>query len=104
MQNFHPVWLDESFGEVNNDDGRNFITKLRQVINTVNALTDMDECIDFIIDKREEKTFLIVSETFSQIIVPVVQDIYQVSSAYSEIGWRHHFPFSFLIHSFVIDI
>jgi hypothetical protein len=48
VQNFLLLWLDGSIDEKNNDDCRNSITKLRQVVNTVNTFTDADECIDFI--------------------------------------------------------
>ena len=82
VQNFLLVWLDGSIDEDNNDDCRNSITKLRQVVNTVNTFTAVDECIDFITDIKDEKIFMIISGTFSQIIVPVIQDIPQVSSVY----------------------
>jgi Flp pilus assembly protein TadD len=82
VQNFHLVWLDGSIDEDNNDDCRNSITQLRQIINTVNTFIDVDECIDFITDKKEEKTLMMVSGIFSEIIVPVAQEISQVSSIY----------------------
>ncbi len=82
VQNFHLVWLDGSIDEINNDDCRNSITELREVVNTVNKFTDMDECIDFITDIKDEMTFMIISGAFSPIIVPVVEAISQVSSVY----------------------
>src|ERR1700734_1947729 len=82
VQNFLLIWLDGSIDEVNNHDCRNSIIKLRQVVNDVNTFTDIDECVDFITNITQEKSFIIVSETFSQIIVPVVQDIPQVSCVY----------------------
>jgi hypothetical protein len=82
VQNFLLLWLDESIDEKNNDDCRNSITKLRQVVNTVNTFTDANECIDFITDIREETIFIIVSGTFSTAIVPTLQDILQVSCVY----------------------
>src|ERR1700723_1926686 len=82
LQNFHLVWLDESIDEVNNDDCRNSITKLRQVVNTVNTFTDVDECIDFINNIKEEKTFMISSGALGQTTVPVVHDKPQVSVIY----------------------
>src|SRR5271167_4285411 len=82
VQNFHLVWLDGSIDEINNDDCRKSITQLRQVVNNVNTFTDADECIDFIIDIKQEKTFMIVSEALCQMIVPIVQDLSQVSSVY----------------------
>ncbi len=82
VQNFHLVWLDGSIDEVNDDDCRNSITKLRQVVNTVNTFNDVDECIDFVTDMKDEETFMLVSGTCSQVIVPVVQDMSQVRSVY----------------------
>jgi tetratricopeptide (TPR) repeat protein len=82
VQNFLLLWLDGSIDEQNNDDCRNNITKLRQVVNTVKTFTDADECIDFITDIKEENIFIIISGTFSAGIVPVVQDMLQVSCVY----------------------
>src|ERR1700734_572990 len=79
VQNFLLIWLDGSIDEVNNDDRRNSITKLRQVFNDVNTFTDIDECVDFITDIKQETVFMIVSGTFSQIVVSLVQDISQIS-------------------------
>jgi tetratricopeptide (TPR) repeat protein len=80
FQNFHLVWLDESIDETK-DDCRNSITKLQQVVNTVNTFIDYDECIDFITD-IEEKVFMVVSGQFSQTIISIVQDISQVNCVY----------------------
>jgi hypothetical protein len=54
VQNFLLLWLDGSIDEVKNDDCRNSITKLRQVVNTVNTFTNADECIDFINGIKDE--------------------------------------------------
>jgi tetratricopeptide (TPR) repeat protein len=80
VQNFHLVWLDGSIDE-KNDDCRNSIMKLRQVVNTVNTFVDVDECIDFITDIGE-KAFLVISGEFSLSIISVIQAILQVSCAY----------------------
>jgi tetratricopeptide (TPR) repeat protein len=76
VQNFHLVWLDGSMDETN-DDFRNSITKLQQVVNTVNTFVDADACIDFITDRREQ-AFVVISGQFSKTIVSIVQDISQV--------------------------
>ena len=76
------VWLHENIDEVNNKDCRNIIAKLLQVTSNINTFTDADKCVDFITDKNECKTFMIISGTFSRKIVPVLQDISQVSSIY----------------------
>jgi tetratricopeptide (TPR) repeat protein len=82
VQNFLLVWLDAGIDEKNNDDCRNSIAKLRQVIHTVHTFTNADECIDLITDIKEETIFIIVSGTFSTDIVPIVQDMPQVSCVY----------------------
>jgi hypothetical protein len=82
VQNFHLVWLDGSIDEVNSDDCRNSISKLRQVVNTVNTFTDVDECIDFITNTQKERTFMVVSGALDEIIVPIVQEISQVSAIF----------------------
>jgi tetratricopeptide (TPR) repeat protein len=82
VQNFLLLWLDGSIDEKNNEDCRNSITQLRQVVNIVNTFIDADECIDFITDIKEEMIFIIVSGAFSTTIVPIVQDMLQVSCVY----------------------
>ncbi len=82
VQNFHLVWLNGNIDEVNNNDCRNSITKLRQIVNTVNTFIDLDECIDFITDYKEEKASMVISGEFSQIILQIVEDISEVSFIY----------------------
>jgi tetratricopeptide (TPR) repeat protein len=80
VQNFHLVWLDGSFGEVNSDDYHNSISKLREVVNTVNTFTDVNECVDFINSIKKERAFIIFSGFFGQTTVPVVHNKPQVST------------------------
>jgi tetratricopeptide (TPR) repeat protein len=80
VQNFHLVWLDGSIDKTN-DDCRNSIMKLRQVVNTVNMFVDADECIDFITDIKE-KVFMVISGEFSLSIISIIQAIPQVNCVY----------------------
>jgi tetratricopeptide (TPR) repeat protein len=82
VQNFLLVWLDRSIDEETDDDCRHTIIKLRQVVNQINTFTDVDECIDFISDIEDDKIFIIVSGEYSEITVPVLQDILPVSCIY----------------------
>ena len=82
VQNFLLLWLDGSIDEDNNDDCRNSIAKLRQVVNSVNTFTNVDKCIDFIDGIKEERIFMISSGAFGQTTVPVVHDKSQVSTIY----------------------
>ncbi len=89
VQNFHLVWLDGSIDETN-DDCRNSITKLRQVVNAVSTFVDVDECIDFINGIQEERAFVIFSGALGKIAVPMVHDKPQVNTIYIFCGNKGH--------------
>jgi tetratricopeptide (TPR) repeat protein len=82
VQNFHLVWLDKNIDEVNSKDCRNSITKLRQVVNTVNAFTDLGQCVDFINGTEEEEAFVICSGALGETLVRAVHNKPQVSAIY----------------------
>ena len=82
IQDFFLVWLHSSIDNKNDENCRGIITELQQVVNDVVTFTDVDECIDFITDMENLKIFLILSETFVQTIVPVVDKIPQVTFMY----------------------
>src|SRR5689334_7120403 len=82
VQNFLVVWLDENIDEENNTDYQNTITKLREVANSVNTFTNIDECVNFITDIEAEKVFMISSGSLGHAIVPIVHDMAEVSSIY----------------------
>ena len=81
IQNFHLVWLDSRISETD-DDYRNCIQKLKQVVNTVNKFDDVDKCIDFIDRIQEETTFMITSGALGQTAVPAIHNRKQVSVIY----------------------
>ena len=81
IQRFRLVCLLNNSDEINSDDFLNTGTNLQDVMDTL-LVTNVDECIDFITDIKEEKMFMIVSGTLSQIVIPIVQDIPQVSCIY----------------------
>ena len=81
VQNFHLVWLDRDIDE-NNNDFRNSITKLRQVVNTVNTFIDADECIHFISSIQQERAFLVCSGALGQTTVRLVHDLSQLNAIY----------------------
>jgi tetratricopeptide (TPR) repeat protein len=82
IQNYLLIWLDGSIDVKNNEDCRNTIDKLRQVMNTVEIFTRQDECIDFINNIKEVKIFMICSGALGQITVPLVHNKQQVNAIY----------------------
>ena len=80
VQNFHLVWLNESIDETNNKYHES-ITKLRQVVNTVNLFDNIDQCIDFITD-AEETAFVIISGELNQTSIPILLDTTSITCVY----------------------
>lgn len=66
---------------------------------TVNTFTDPDKCIDFITDLEVENVFMTSSGILSQITIPTIQDIPQISFIYifdeykdQHEQWTQQFP------------
>ncbi|CAF0758791.1 unnamed protein product [Adineta steineri] len=82
VQNFVVAWLDENIDEENNIDCQNTIIKLREVVNAVNTFTNIEECVTFITDIKDEKVFMVSSGALGQTSVPMVHDMIQVNTIY----------------------
>ncbi|CAF1230903.1 unnamed protein product [Rotaria magnacalcarata] len=82
VQNFILVWLHSDADEVHKNEFRKSITELRTVVNDINTFTDVDQCIEFVIDIKDEKVLMIISDELSQHIVPFVHDIIHINSIY----------------------
>jgi hypothetical protein len=78
-QNYRLVWLNSNIDEINNDHS---ITELEEVVDAVQTFMDIDKCIDFITNIKEEKIFMIISGEFGQTTVPIVHDIAQINCVY----------------------
>jgi tetratricopeptide (TPR) repeat protein len=81
VQNCLVVWVDQNMDE-NNNQYKESIKLLRNVVNTIKTFANADECIDFISRNRTEKIFLIASGTLGQKTVPIVHDMIQVNTIY----------------------
>jgi hypothetical protein len=83
IEKFHPIWLDTNIDKMTYNNYVHTINQLQQVVNTVNPFTNVGKCIDFIANVKDAKIFMIISETFSQVISnPVIQDNHQVLYVY----------------------
>ncbi len=89
---------------MNSNDYHNTITKLRQVVNTVKIFTDVDECIDFITDMKEEKISMIISSALDQIVIPITHDIPQINTIYIFCGNEIRHEQWFKVKVFFVDI
>ncbi|CAF1558035.1 unnamed protein product [Adineta ricciae] len=81
IQNFILVWLAPDI----DDTSAIYIDltkQLRRIANPVEKFTDPDECIDFITDIRQLKSFLIISYSYACRIMPYIHDIRQLEAIY----------------------
>lgn len=82
VQNFHLVWLDGSISEDDDDDNRNFLIPVRQVVNTINTFSNADECLDFVNNIQEKTTFMIFSGAIGERNISIFHDKKQISAIY----------------------
>ncbi|CAF0735996.1 unnamed protein product [Adineta steineri] len=75
------IWLDESMDETNKDY-KHILTQIQTGANNVNVFTQRDECVDFISDNENIKSFLVVENTIAQHIIPFINDVPQLDGVY----------------------
>ncbi|CAF3776461.1 unnamed protein product [Adineta steineri] len=75
------IWLDESMDETNKDY-KHILTQIQTGANNVNVFTQRDECVDFLSDNENIKSFLVVDNTIAQQIIPFINDIPQLDGIY----------------------
>ncbi|CAF0893417.1 unnamed protein product [Adineta steineri] len=81
-QNYLLLWVDTSIDQ-KNEDYENTLKQIRTITNDVNVFTQRDACIDYLTDLQEDvKSFLVVKDTMSQQIMPLINDIPQLDSVY----------------------
>ncbi|CAF3512715.1 unnamed protein product [Rotaria socialis] len=77
-ENFIVFWLDSSSKSLN----ESAISQIRSIVNIIKSFNNINECIKSIVEIKDEKIFLIVSNSLAQQIVPLVQPFVQVDSVY----------------------
>jgi tetratricopeptide (TPR) repeat protein len=88
IENFLVVWLDLNLDDICDDDCRDTVDKLRSVVNSIDTFNDVDRCVDFLSDVKEEKAFMIISGALGQQIISYIHDIPQLHSIYVFCGSR----------------
>ncbi|CAF1189124.1 unnamed protein product [Adineta steineri] len=81
VRNYSLLWLDECMDQTNKDY-ENSMIQIQTIADNVNVFNQRDECIDFLSDAQDIKFFLIVKDTMSQQIMPLINDIPQLDSVY----------------------
>jgi tetratricopeptide (TPR) repeat protein len=81
VENFIVVWLDSNISPTNKDY-RNSITQLRRIVNSIKTFIDINECVTFLKQIKDEKIFMIVSGHLGEQIAPIVEDFSHLDSIY----------------------
>ncbi|CAF1027911.1 unnamed protein product [Adineta steineri] len=81
-QNYLLLWLDNSIDQTN-EDYENTLEQIQTITGDVNVFKERDACIDLLTDTEEDiKFFLIVKDTTSEQIMPLINDIPQLHGVY----------------------
>ncbi|CAF0843310.1 unnamed protein product [Adineta steineri] len=81
IQNYSVLWLEECMDQTNKDY-ENSLIQIRTIVDNVNVFKQRDECIDFLSDAQDIKSFLIIENSMVQQIMPLINDIPQLDSIY----------------------
>ncbi|CAF0721196.1 unnamed protein product [Adineta steineri] len=81
-QKYLLLWADTSIDQTN-EDYENTLKQIRTITDDVNVFTQRDACIDFLTNAQEDiKYFLVLKDTMSQQIMPLINDIPQLDGIY----------------------
>lgn len=75
------IWLDSDINELDSNY-QSCVNQLRQIINSVEVFSDVEQCVDFIVDVEDAKIFLILSDAIEEATMPLIHDAPQLDSIY----------------------
>jgi hypothetical protein len=61
---------------------KNSLIQLRRIFNTIDTLTDINLCVNFLSQIKDEKVFMIISGKLGQLVLPNIHDLPQLHSVY----------------------
>jgi hypothetical protein len=82
VENFVVVWLDAAVVDGNLEDINRSIYQLRQIVNSIRTFVDLHTCLEFMSKMKDEKIFLIVSESIGEHIESYTTHLPQIISIY----------------------
>ncbi|CAF1534355.1 unnamed protein product [Rotaria magnacalcarata] len=81
IEDFIIIWLDENMNE-HNEYYRDSIIQLRTIVNSLKTFNDNNQCIDFLTGVINKNVFLILSNTLTKMLVPLINGISHLDSIY----------------------
>ncbi len=68
--------------DFSNKENQELISQLRSIVNNIKTLTDIDQCVNFLEQIKNEKVFLIISDCFVKQIASLEEQFTQLNSIY----------------------
>ncbi|CAF1077755.1 unnamed protein product [Adineta steineri] len=82
IRNYSLLWLDECVDRTDKDY-ENTLKQIQTITDNINVFKERDACIDFLTDSEENiRLFLMINDTISQQIMPLINDIPQLHGVY----------------------
>ncbi|CAF3100288.1 unnamed protein product [Rotaria sp. Silwood2] len=81
IENYIIIWLNPNL-DLSNEENKELISQLRSIVNTTITLTDIDQCVKFLEQIKNEKVFLIISDCFIKQIALLEEEFTQLNSIY----------------------
>ena len=78
IQDFLLVWLDKTIDEIHNSHHRTLMMKLREIVNVIHIFNDIDKCVKFLSEIKEEKVFVISSGSLGCTAMSFIHDMPQI--------------------------
>lgn len=112
LETFSLLWIRGAINKQDKSD--NYEQRIRAIINHLKIFENIDQCEQYIqLISKEDRVIIIVNDQFSRELVPIIHDLYQVSSIYLYCSdekkhkqWSKTFSkvICFLCYSFIITI
>jgi hypothetical protein len=78
IENFIIIWLNVQSNEFDKDS----IKQLRKMINSIEIFSNTEECIDYFSQIKNEKIFLIISNSFNHEFISLIESMPSLNSIY----------------------
>ncbi|CAF3582838.1 unnamed protein product [Rotaria sp. Silwood1] len=81
VENFIIIWLDASL-DIHSNEQNSFKNRFQNLVHLILLFNEVNQCIDFITDIKNEKIFLIISGLLGRKLMPVINNFSQIDSVY----------------------
>jgi hypothetical protein len=82
VQNALLIWLDSNTDKNNIEDCRNTVIQLQRVVNSGNMFSNENQCLAFLMEKKDQNVYMLILGSLGQHIVPQVHGMFQVDSIF----------------------